>query len=55
MRGLMVKKIKEVRPNKKKEVFDEGSRIFPQPTARYTADARKRPRESSASPEETKT
>ena len=52
MRGLMVKKIKEVRPTKNKDVSDEGSQTLPQPAARSTLDTRKRPRESTASSEE---
>ena len=51
MRGLMVQKMKEVRPSKSKEVADEGSQTLPQPAARSTPDTRKRPRESTASPE----
>ena len=33
MRGLMVQKMKEVRPPKRKGVVDEGSQTFPQPAA----------------------
>ena len=51
MRGLMVQKMKEVRPPKQKEVADEGSQTLPQSAARSTPDTRKRPRESTASPE----
>ena len=51
MRGLMVKKIKEVRPRKNKEVADEGSQTLPQPAARSTPETRKRVRELTASPE----
>ena len=51
MRGLMVRKMKEVRPSKKKEVADEGSQTLPQPAARSTPDTRKRPRELTVSPE----
>ena len=51
MRGLMVLKMKEVRPSKSKEVADEGSQTLPQPAARSTPDTCKRPRESTASPE----
>ena len=51
MRGLMVKKIKEVRPPKGKEVADEGSQTLPQPAARSTPDTRKRVRQPTASPE----
>ena len=51
MRGLMVQKVKEVKPPKQKEVADKGSQTLPQPAARSTPDTRKRPRESTASPE----
>ena len=51
MRGLMVKKIKEVRPPKGKGVADEGSQTLPQPAARSTPDTRERVREPTASPE----
>ena len=51
MRGLMVRKMKEVRPSKQKEVADEGSQTLPQPAARSTPDTLKRPRELTASPE----
>ena len=51
IRGLMVQKMKEVRPSKQKEVADEGSQTLPQPAARFTPDTCKRPRESTASPE----
>ena len=49
MRGLMVQKIKEVRPPKSKEVADEGSQTLLQPTARSTLDTRKRVREPTVS------
>ena len=51
MRGLMVQKMKEVRPSKSKEVADEESQNLPKPATRPTLDTRKRPRESTASPE----
>ena len=51
MRGLIVRKMKEVRPSKQKEVADKGSQTLPQPAARSTPDTRKWPRESTASPE----
>ena len=51
MRGLMVQKMKEVRPSKSKEVADEVSVTLPQLAARSTLDTRKQPRESTASPE----
>ena len=51
MRGLMVQKMKEVRTSKSKEVADKGSQTVPQPAVRSTPDTRKRPRESTASPE----
>ena len=51
MRGLMVQKMKEVRPPKRKELADEGSQTVPQPAVRSTPDTRKRPREFTASPE----
>ena len=41
MRGLMVKKIKEVKPPKNKGVVDEGSQTLPQPAARSLPDTRK--------------
>ena len=49
MRGLMVQKMKEVRPRKRKRVVDEGSQTLPQPAARSTPDTRKRVREPIAS------
>ena len=49
MRGLMVQKMKEVRPPKEKEVAVEGSQTLPQQAARSTPHTRKRPRESTAS------
>ena len=51
MRGLMVQKMKEVRPSKSKEVADDGSQTLPQPTARSTPDTRKRIRGPTVSPE----
>ena len=51
MRGLLVKKIKEVKPPKNKGPVDEGSQTLPQPAARSTPDTRKRHREPTASPE----
>ena len=50
MRGLMVKKIKEVKLPKNKGVADEGSQTLPQPMARSTLDRRKRRREPTVSP-----
>ena len=47
----MVQKMKEVRPPKGKEVADEGSQTLAQAAARSTPDIRKRPRESTESPE----
>ena len=49
MRGLVVQKMKEVRPPKRKEVADEGNQNLPQPAARPTPDTRKRPRKLTAS------
>ena len=43
MRGLVVQKMKEVRPQKKKELADEGRQTLPLPAARTTPDTRKRP------------
>ena len=37
-RGLMVQKVKEVRPPKRKGVVDEGSQTLPHPAARSTPD-----------------
>ena len=51
MRGLMVKKIKEVKPPKNKGVVDESSQTLPQLAARSTPDTRKRRREPTVSPE----
>ena len=51
MRGLMVQKMKQLRPSKSKEVADEGRQTLPQPAAKSTPDTRKKPRESTASPE----
>ena len=51
MRGLMVRKIKEVKPPKNKGVVDEGSQTLPEPAARSTPDTRKRRREQTVSPE----
>ena len=51
MRGLMVNKIKEVRPPKGKEVADEGSQTLPQPAVMSTPGMRNRVREPTASPE----
>ena len=51
MRGLMVKKMKEVRPPKSKEVADKGRQILLQLAARSTLDTRKRLREPTVSPE----
>ena len=51
MRGLMVQKMKEVRPPKGKEVVEKGSQTLPQLSAWSTPDTRKRPREPAASPE----
>ena len=45
MRGLMVRRIKEVNTPKNKGVVDEGSQTLPQPAARSTPDTRKRRRE----------
>ena len=50
MRGLLVQKMKEVRPSKSKKVADEGSQTLQQSAAKSTPDTRKRPRESTASP-----
>ena len=55
LRGRMVERIKEVGSKKRKNGVDEGSRTSPQPAPRSTPDMRKRLRESTASPEETKT
>ena len=52
MRGLMIQKIKEVRPPKQKRVVDEGSQTLPHPAANSTSDTRKRIREPTASTEE---
>ena len=52
MRDLMVQKMKEVRPPKRKKVVDEGSQTLPHPAARSTPDIRKRIREPTVSPEE---
>ena len=52
MKGLMVQKIKEVRPPKRKGVVDKGSKTRPHPAARSTPDTRKRIREPTVSPEE---
>ena len=52
MRGLMVQKMKEVRPPKQKGVVDEGSQTLSQPAARSTPDTRKRIREPTVSSEE---
>ena len=51
MRGLMVQKMKEVKQPKQKEVADECRQTLPLPAARSTPDTRKRPRDSTASPE----
>ena len=51
MRGLLVKKIKEVKPPKNKGAADECSQILPQPAVRSTPDTRKRYREPIVSPE----
>ena len=51
MRGLLVRKIKEVKPPKNKGAVDEGSQTLPQPAARSTPDTRKRHREPTMSPE----
>ena len=48
MRGLLVKKIKEVKPPKNKGDVDDGSQTLPQPSARSTPDTRKRHREQPA-------
>ena len=42
----MVRKFKEARELKNKEVVDEGSQTLPQPAARSTPDMRKRLRKS---------
>ena len=49
-RGLMVQKMNEVRPPKRKGVVDEGSQTLPQPAARSTPDTRKRVRGPTTSP-----
>ena len=51
MRGLLVKKIKEVKLPKNKGAVDEGSQTLPQLAARSTPDTRKRNREPTVSPE----
>ena len=51
----MVERIKEIGSKKRKNVVDEGSQSPPQPAPRSTSDMRKRLRETTASPEETKT
>ena len=51
MRGLMVKKIKEVKLSKNKGVVDDISQTLPQPAARSTPDRRKRRKEPPVSPE----
>ena len=51
MRGLMVQKIKEIRPPNSKEVANKGSQTLPQPAARSTSETRKRVRVPTASPE----
>ena len=48
MRGLLVKKIKEVKPPKNKGAVDEDSQTLLQPAARSTPDTRKRHREPTA-------
>ena len=50
LRARIVSKIKEVGSPKSKEVVDEGIQTLPQPST-SSPDARKRPREPTASPE----
>ena len=38
MRGLILQKMKKVRPPNSKEVAKEGSQTLPQPAARFTSD-----------------
>ena len=51
IRGLKVRKMKEVRPSRRKGVVDEGSQTLPHPAARSTPDKRKPIREPTVSPE----
>ena len=51
MRGLLVKKIREVKPPKNKGAVYEGSQTLPQPAAKSTPDTRKRHRKPTVSPE----
>ena len=55
LRGRMVESIKEVGSKKRENGVDERSQTPPQPAPRSTPDTRKWLRESTASPEETKT
>ena len=55
LRGRMVEIIKKIGSKKRKNGVDEGSAPAPQPAHRSTPDMRKRLRESTANPKETKT
>ena len=51
LRGLMVQKMKELRPLRNKEVVHAGSQTLPKLTARSTPDTRKMLREPTVNPE----